>query len=65
MDTNDLEILSLRSRGSLFAEIRAIRGQEILPEAPTKGLALCKNPHWAMDHDLSAPDLFNFSISAS
>jgi len=30
-------------------------GQEILPEAPTKGLALCKNPHWAMDRSLIAP----------
>jgi len=55
MDTNDLEILNLRSRGSLFVEIRAIRGQEILPEAPTKGLALCKNPQWAMDRNLIAP----------
>jgi len=63
MDTNDLEILNLRSRGSLFVEIRAIRGQEILPEAPTKSLALCKNSHWAMDHDLIAPAPFNFSIS--
>jgi len=63
MDTNDPEMKRLGSKGLPFVKIRAIRGQEILPEAPTKSLALCKNSHWAMDHDLIAPAPFNFSIS--
>jgi len=55
MDTNDPEMKRLGSKGLPFVKIRAIRGQEILPEAPTKSLALCKNPHWAMDRNLIAP----------